>query len=439
MNKTTKAITASVLGLTLGLGVAACGSDDDDNTTISSRGDQQIDLPKEYDLSKRKGNDDFSPFSVALNAEKVADVPGLSATRGLQVVDGKLIGHTLVNKSNGASKVFSVDFDGSNYETVKEFGPVSESLDAKYASPPPEDRVIFPDDKYRSKFAQFNPESFGLAVVQENSQTKPGIYALRGGALPLEDGSTANRVRGEVVTLGDSQLLKDAQRGYDETIKKKENADKDSTDSGYSYQLTEFANICVDNSKLDKDNLKAPTLSAKDGVLMAGAIGGRSSRKDPMELNSWIDENYLTVNKGSTSRYKDKMWLSRTTACTFSDNYLVTNIRKHVPLNGKGPEKLFRNGAKSAKIALSLPDHDKDYGHDVTHLVSINDLPNDDADVTTVAVDPNDPDNLYFTIEGDEGLYKLDLSPIKGDFETAGFFFDHMLLTLPDDLNEDSK
>lgn len=426
--KTTKAITASILGLTLGLGVTACGSDDDDNTSISSRGDQLIDLLKEYDLSKRKGKYDFSPFSVALNAEKVADVPGLSATRGLQVVDGKLIGHTLVNKSNGASKVFSVDLDGSNYETVKEFGPVSESPDAKYASPPPEDPVNFPDAEHRSKFAEFNPESFGLAVVQENSQTKPGVYALRGGALALEDGSTANRIGGEIVTLGDSQLLKDAQKKYDDDRAKGYGPD--------GYQRTFFSNICVDNAKLDEDNLKAPTLGAENGELVASAIG---LRDDPMELNFPYHKESPVVDKGSTSRYKYKMDLARATACTFSDNYLVTNIRKHVPLNGVGPEKLFRNGAESAKIALSLPKHNKDYGHDVTHLISINDLPNNDADVTTVAVDPDNPDDLYFSIEGDEGLYKLDLSPIKGDFETAGFFFDHMLLTLPDDLNEDSK
>ena len=76
--------------------------------------------------------------------------------------------------------------------------------------------------------------------------------------------------------------------------------------------------------------------------------------------------------------------------------------------------------------------------NDITHMISINGLPNNEADVTAVAVDPNNPNNLYFRVEGDEGLYKLDLSPIKDDSKDADEF-SNIMRKLPNGFNQDLK
>lgn len=76
--------------------------------------------------------------------------------------------------------------------------------------------------------------------------------------------------------------------------------------------------------------------------------------------------------------------------------------------------------------------------NDITNMISINGLPNNEADVTAVAVDPNNPNNLYFSVEGDEGLYKLDLSPIKDDSKDADEF-SNIMRKLPNGFNQDLK
>lgn len=76
--------------------------------------------------------------------------------------------------------------------------------------------------------------------------------------------------------------------------------------------------------------------------------------------------------------------------------------------------------------------------NDITHMISINGLPNNEADVTAVAVDPNNPNNLYFSVEGDEGLYKLGLSPIKDDSKDANEF-SNIMRKLPNGFNQDLK
>lgn len=422
--KASKAIAASVLGLTLGLSAVACGNNDN-NSNTSSRGDQKIDLPKEYDLSKRKGSTDFSPFSVALNAEKVADIPGLSSTRGLQIIDGKLFGHTLVNKDNGASKVFSTSLDGSDYETVKELGPISESPDAKYA---------FDDEE-----VSFNPETFGLSIAQENKDTKPALFALRGGALPNNGESSVrgNRISGEVVTLGDSSVIKEAQKKFEDRVRKDYALSNPSTQH-FSYQSPEYSNSCVYTPLLGSDNVTVPTLNTNAG----GSLSYNNISKDEMwpndpkgNINQWIDP-------GSTSRYKKEHELQKTTSCAFSDHYLATNIRQHVTfgLSNKPLNKIAKNGAENAKVALSLPEKEgKEDSRDITHMISINGLPNNEADVTAVVVDPNNPDNLYFSIEGSDNLYKLDLSPIKDDSKDSDEFSSNIMRKLPDGFNQDLK
>lgn len=419
---TTKAIAACTLGLTLGLGTVACGSDDNSNT--SSRGGQKIDLPKEYDLSKRNGSVDLSPYSVALDAEKVADIPGLSSTRGLQIIDGKLFGHTLVNKDNGSSKVFSTGLDGSNYETVKELGPVSESPDAKF----------MPKDEKMG----FNPETFGLSIVQENEDAEPALFALRGGALKTNDEKmNLNRSGGEIVTLGNSSLIKQAQEKYENNLRRnQEGLFKDKSEQMYSYQWTGYTNSCVHTPKL-KNGVSAPILNTdENGELKYSDItNDRIIPNSPKgTIGQWIDH-------GSTSRYKKKNNLQKATSCAFSDNYLATNIRQHVAfdLSNETLNEIVKNGAENAKIALSLQEKEDEDRRFISHMISINGLPNNDADVTAVAVDQSNPNNLYFSIEGSDGLYKLDLSPIKDDSTNYDQFFGRMESKLPDDLNKDLK
>lgn len=117
---------------------------------------------------------------------------------------------------------------------------------------------------------------------------------------------------------------------------------------------------------------------------------------------------------------------------------MATNIRQHVAfdLSNEPLNEIVKNGAENAKIALSLPEKEgEEDSHYISHMISINGLPNNDADVTAVAVDQSNPNNLYFSIEGSDGLYKLDLSPIKDDSTNYDQFFGRMESKLPDDLN----
>lgn len=95
---------------------------------------------------------DTSPILIDLAVRKVADLQAGAGTDGIQIVNGRLFGHSIIDPSTGASQVYSVNLDGTDYRVEVEL-PGQETTD--------------------------NPPKAGLAIAQEAIDSNPYLVATR--------------------------------------------------------------------------------------------------------------------------------------------------------------------------------------------------------------------------------------------------------------------
>ena len=131
----------------------------------------------------------------------------------------------------------------------------------------------------------------------------------------------------------------------------------------------------------------------------------------------------LELFPGSTTDEHQDYPLSGATDCSFANDFLVTNIRNNSTFedsrNGRKSDDEEMNPHlkhRSAKLALSMPKYNDlytdNYGsvkYTVDYLVDLQGV-DDKADVTALTTDPDDPNKVYVTMEGDSGLYSVDIS-----------------------------
>lgn len=332
---------------------------------------------------------DLSPYIMKAQTTKIANLPEGEATRGLQFLDGRIFGHAMTDKDTGASRVYSVNTDGGDYKTEKDFGSLLDRAN---------EGKHFESEKLPKKVIQ--PEGTGLGVYQE-----PGSddYVLNAEFYFTEIGHWSD-------------------------IAKRTDNDKYDED-----RMWEHAPGINDNSI---NNCVDPKMMEKAGHYMGftTVINGKSNLM--IDIG---DYNYLPkveLSHGSTTNKKDSN-LKGATDCGFAGDFLVTNIRNHFDAkegptpDGNANPKLKHRTHLAMSLPLTGEDHPKtkdglpiDYA--TSYLVDLEGIdPN--KDVTALAIDPNDPDTAYVTVEGDNGLYKVDISSAHfGDHHDGYKFLDDM-------------
>lgn len=333
---------------------------------------------------------DLSPYIMKAKTTKIADLPEGEATRGLQFLDGRIFGHAMTDKDTGASRVYSVNTDGGDYKTEKDFG----SLLDRFNKGRWETEKIHKED--------LQPEAYGLAVYQE----------------PDSDDYVLNA----------EYLLKEGDH-WDDEVKR---TDDGKYDDDRMWENARYLNELTINNCLN------PKMMEKVGHYtgLATIPGGASKLKldTGNGISAYIPE--VELSGGSTTNKSDSN-LKGATDCGFAGDFLVTNIRNHfdaeegaTPDGNANPKLKHRthlamslplNGDKHRKTEDGLP---VDYA--TSYLVDLEGIdPN--KDVTALAIDPDDPDTAYVTVEGDNGLYKVDISSAHfGDHHDGYKFLDDM-------------
>lgn len=332
---------------------------------------------------------DLSPYIMKAKTTKIADLPEGEATRGLQFLDGRILGHAMTDKDTGASRVYSVNTDGGDYKTEKDFGSLLDRVN--------EDK-LFESEKMRK--GNIQPEGYGLAVYQE-----PGSddYVLNAEFYISENGH------------------------WDDIVKR--------TDDGKYDEARIWENAGYFNGS-NINNCLDPQMMEKAGRYM----GFTTIPKNPSGL--LIDSGYPTytpkieLSQGSTTNKSDTT-LKGATDCGFAGNFLVTNVRNHFDAekgatpDGNANPKLKHRTHLAMSLPLTGDKHRKttdglpvDYA--TSYLVDLEGIdPN--KDVTALAIDPDDPDTAYVTVEGDNGLYKVDISSAHfGNYDDGYKFLDDM-------------
>lgn len=342
-------------------------------------------------VTDNRNDVDLSPYIMKAKTTKIADLPEGEATRGLQFLDGRVIGHAMTDKDTGASRVYSVDADGNDYKIEKDFGSLIEEInkDHKFEYTDVDKSVI-------------DPDGYGLTVYQEPGSDDYVLYTQyyfsKGGDWYLEAKRTNN----------------------------------DKYDEDYISAKVPRLQFNAINSCLD------PKMMEEAGHYIGFTTGAGSSSNlmlnigDPDSSYTPADDPEIELSSGSTTDDDDST-LKGITDCGFAGNFLVTNVRNHydirkgtTPDGNANPELKHR-----AHLTLSLPltgdKHRKttdglpvDYA--TSYLVDLEGIdPN--KDVTALAIDPDDPDTAYVTVEGDNGLYKVDISSAQFGGHSDGYKF----------------
>ena len=332
---------------------------------------------------------DLSPYIMKAQTTKIADLPEGETTRGLQFLDGRIYGHAMTDKDTGASRVYSVNTDGGDYKTEKDFGSLLDRVN---------EGRDFESEKLHKESIQ--PEGYGLGVYKE----------------PGSDDYVLN-AEFYINTVGHwSDIAKRTDDGKYDEGRIEEHASR----------LNGFTiNNCLD-----------PQMMEKAGHYMGFTTIGRSSSNLMIDIGNRTYMPKMELSSGSTTD-DDNSNLKGATDCGFAGNFLVTNVRNHFDADkGATPDGNANPKLKHrTHLAMSLP-HDDDkhrktedglpVDYEASYLVDLEGIdPN--KDVTALAIDPDDPDTAYVTVEGDNGLYKVDISSAHfGDHHDGNKFLDDM-------------
>lgn len=333
---------------------------------------------------------DLSPYIMKAQTTKIADLPEGEATRGLQFLDDRIFGHAMTDKDTGASRVYSVNTDGGDYKTEKDFGSLLDRVNEGQ----------WETEKMHKEDLQ--PEAYGLAVYQE----------------PNSDDYVLNA----------EYLLKGSNHRYDEvkrTDDGKYDDDRIWENARYLNELT--INNCLNPKMMEKVGHYTGLATIPSGASKLKLDTGNGA-------SAYLPE--IKLSHGSTTD-EDSSTLKGATDCGFAGNFLVTNVRNHFDAD-KGPTPDGNANPKlkhRTHLAMSLPLTGNKYrktedglpvDYKTSYLVDLEGIdPN--KDVTALAIDPGDPDTAYVTVEGDNGLYKVDISSAHfGDHHDGNKFLDDM-------------
>lgn len=351
-------------------------------------------------VTDNRNDVDLSPYIMKAKTTKIADLPEGEATRGLQFVDGRIIGHAMTDKDTGASRVYSVDADGNDYKIEKDFGSLDSIIEELKKDP------IFDFSLDFSKIDKdtIDPDGYGLTVYQEPGSDDYVLY---------------------------TEYHLDSKEHWYLEAKRTDNGkyDENYVQRKASHLHSDTINGCLDPKMMEK----------------AGRYIGFTTTTNSDPFNLTIDAGSRTyapeieLSSGSTTDDDDST-LKGITDCGFAGNFLVTNVRNHYDAEkGATPDGDVNPKLKHrTHLALSLP-HDDDkhrktektegrlpVDYETSYLVDLEGIdPN--KDVTAVATNPDDPNTAYVTVEGDNGLYKVDISSAHfGGHRDGNKFLDDM-------------
>ena len=369
------------------LTLTSCAEDSESNNTASNdnNSSQSAESIPDNIVTNNRDEIDLSPYIMKAQTTKIADLPEGEATRGLQFLDGRIFGHAITDKDTGASRVYSVNTDGGDYKTEKDFGSLLDRVN--------EDK-LFESEKMRKEVIQ--PEGYGLGVYKE----------------PGSDDYVLN-AEFYITTTGHwSDIAKRTDDGKYDEGRIEEHASR----------LNGFTiNNCLD-----------PQMMEKAGHYMGFTTIGRSSSNLMIDIGNRTYMPKVELSGGSTTNKKDSN-LKGATDCGFAGDFLVTNIRNHFDAekgatpDGNANPKLKHRTHLAMSLPLNGDSHRKtedglpvDYA--TSYLVDLEGIdPN--KDVTALAIDPDDPDTAYVTVEGDNGLYKVDISSAQFGGHSDGYKF----------------
>lgn len=378
--KRTLALPLIGAALVSALTLTSCAEDSESTNAASNdnNSSQSAESIPDNIVTDNRNEVDLSPYIMKAKTTKIADLPKGEATRGLQFLDGRIFGHAMTDKDTGASRVYSVNTDGGDYKIEKDFGSLLDRFN---------EGRRFDSEKLHKETIQ--PEGYGLGVYQE-------------------PGSDDYVLNAEFYFNGISHWEDIAKR-----------TDNDKYDEDRMWEHAPSLNSLNINNCID------PQMMEKAGHYMGFTTIGRGESNLMIDIG---DHNYtpeIELSHGSTTNEKDSA-LKGATDCGFAGNFLVTNVRNHFDAEkGATPDSNANPKLKHrTHLALSLPlstDEDpktKDglpIDYETSYLVDLEGIdPN--KDVTALAIDPDDPDTAYVTVEGDNGLYKVDIS--SAHFET---------------------
>lgn len=352
------------------------GNSNSDSNNNSSEGKESI--PDNIVVDDR-GDEDFSPFVLKAKATKIADLPEGEGTRGLQFVDGRIYGHAVTDRKTGASRVYSVDPEGGDHKVVRDFGSLIDAYNDGLKS-------------YEEPLTQkdINTDRYGLVLYKKPHSESYFAHAKMPGA---EDG----------------QWIQEAFKSEDGKVDGDNLPYKELEANGGAF------NNCLNESMMEKS-----------GSNFRFNVTTRGKSNLTLMSDDGFEEKDLELASGSTTDEEDDYFLDGATDCSFADDFLVTNIRNNSTFddNSFDPESEDDEEMNphlnhhSAKLALSMPKNHDHFPHydnglpkeyNVSFLVDLEGV-DDKADVTALTTDPEDPNKVYVTMEGDSGLYEVDIS-----------------------------
>lgn len=380
--------TALISTLTL----TSCAEDSESTNAASndSNSSQSVESIPDNIVTDNRTEIDLSPYIMKAKTTKIANLPEGEATRGLQLLDGRIFGHAMTDKDTGASRVYSVDTNGGDYKIEKDFGSLLDRAN---------EGKHFESEKMPKKVIQ--PEGSGLSVYQE-----PG---------------------------SDDYVL-DAEFYFTKTGHWSDIAKRTDNDKYDEDRMWEHAPGIDDNNI---NNCVDPQMMEKAGHYMGFTTvnSGKSNLMIDIGNRNYLPE--IKLSSGSTTTGGKSTNLKGATDCGFAGNFLVTNIRNHFDTKeGTTPDGNANPKLKHrTHLAMSLPLTGDKYrktedglpvDYKTSYLVDLEGIdPN--KDVTALAIDPDNPDTAYVTVEGDNGLYKVDISSAHfGNHRDGNKFLDDM-------------
>lgn len=374
------------------LTLTSCAEDSESTNAASNdnNSSQSAESIPDNIVTDNRNDVDLSPYIMKAKTTKIADLPEGEATRGLQFLDGRIFGHAMTDKDTGASRVYSVDTDGSDYKIEKDFGSLLDRFN---------EGRRFDSEKLHKETIQ--PEGYGLGVYQE-------------------PGSDDYVLNAEFYFNGISHWEDIAKR-----------TDNDKYDENRMWEHASGLNDLSINNCID------PQMMEKAGHYMGFTTIGRGASNLMIDIGDHTYMPEIGLSSGSTTTDGKSTTLKGATDCGFAGNFLVTNVRNHFDAKeGATPDGNANPKLKHrTHLAMSLPhDDDEDpktkdglpINYETSYLVDLEGIdPN--KDVTALAIDPDDPDTAYVTVEGDNGLYKVDISSAHfGDHHDGYKFLDDM-------------
>lgn len=389
--KRTLALPLIGAALVSALTLTSCAEDSESNNAApdDNNSSQSAESIPDNIVTDNRNKVDLSPYIMKAQTTKIADLPEGEATRGLQFLDGRIFGHAMTDKDTGASRVYSVNTDGDDYKTEKDFGSLIEEMN--------KDQLL---EYSKVDKDVIDPDGYGLTVYQEPGSDDYVLfteyYMHTGQHWYLEAKRTDNNKYDE------DRIWEEASRLHGATI-----------------------NGCLD-----------PKMMEKAGHYMGFTTSSGGSSNLMIDIGNHTYSPEIELSSGSTTDDDDSN-LKGVTDCGFAGNFLVTNVRNHFDAEeGATPDGNANPKLKHrTHLAMSLP-HDDDkhrktedglpVDYEASYLVDLEGIdPN--KDVTALAIDPDNPDTAYVTVEGDNGLYKVDISSAHfGDHHDGNKFLDDM-------------